>query len=71
MNPAVKCLEAKFERIIRRQKKAVRAGFVPSGPWWPGPWSIRPMIELLSVMDAGQPMRVIPSDYADSERVWL
>jgi hypothetical protein len=29
------------------------------------------MIELLSVMDAGQPMRASPHDYADPERRWL
>jgi hypothetical protein len=29
------------------------------------------MIELLPVMDAGQPMRVVPHDYADPERWWL
>jgi len=29
------------------------------------------MIELLPVMDAGQPMRVVPHDYTDPERWWL
>ena len=35
---------------------------------WHGPEHVRPMIELLSVMDAGPAMRVIPGDYDDSGR---
>jgi hypothetical protein len=71
VNPAITCLEAEFEQIISRHGKALGAGFTPSGRWWHGPSSIRPMIELLSVMDAGQPMRIISTDYADPERVCL
>jgi hypothetical protein len=68
VNPAVTCLEAEFERAVSRHGKALSAGFAPGGRWWRGSSSIRPMIELLSVMDAGQPMRIIPSDYEDPER---
>lgn len=71
MNPAVTCLEDRFEEIVSRHGKTLGAGFAPGGRWWHGSSSIRPMIELLSVMDAGQPMRVIPQDYADPERWWL
>jgi hypothetical protein len=71
VNPAVTCLETKFEQIISRHGKALSAGYAPGGRWWRGPWTIRPMIELLPVMDAGQPMRVVPHDYADPERWWL
>jgi hypothetical protein len=71
VNPAVTCLEAEFEKIISRHGKALGAGFAPGGPGWHGSSSIRPMIELLSVMDAGQPMRVSLHDYADPERRWL
>jgi hypothetical protein len=68
VNPAVTCLQAKFEQIISRHGKVLRAGFAPGGPWWRGPSDIRPMIEFLSVMDAGQPMRVSVHDYADPEQ---
>jgi hypothetical protein len=71
VNLVIECLEAKFERIVSRHGNALDAGYTPSARWWRGPWTIRPMIEFVSVMDAGQPMRVIPSDYADPERVCL
>ncbi len=70
MNAAIKCLEAKFEWNISRHGNAIRAGFVPDGRWH-GPSALRPMIELLSVMDAGQPMRIIPSDYDHPGQVCL
>jgi hypothetical protein len=31
----------------------------------------RPMIEFLSVMDAGEPMATRPADYKDDQRWWL
>jgi hypothetical protein len=71
VNPAVTCLQAEFEQIISHHGNALGAGYAPGGRWWHGPSEIRPMIELLSVMDAGQPMRVTRSDYADPERRWL
>jgi hypothetical protein len=71
VNPAITCLQAGFEQIVSRHGKALGAGFAPGNRWWRGPSEIRPIIEFLSVMDAGQPMRVTRSDYADSERRWL
>jgi len=71
VNPAVTCLQAEFEQIISRHGKALRTGLAPGGRWWRGPSEIRPMIELLSVMHAGQAMRVSRCDYADPERWWL
>jgi hypothetical protein len=71
VNPAFMCLQADFEQIISCHGKALGTGFAPGGPGWRGPSEIRPMIELLSVMDAGQSMRVTRSDYADPERRWL
>ena len=35
---------------------------------WHGPEHVRPMIEFLSVMDAGSSMRVILRDYDDPGR---
>ncbi len=43
-------------------------GLEPEGR---GPAVIRPMIQLRSIMDAGTPMTVTASDYADPERWWL
>jgi hypothetical protein len=37
----------------------------------PGTSVIKPMIQLRSIMDAGQPMTVTSADYADPERWWL
>jgi hypothetical protein len=37
----------------------------------PGPVSINPMIELRSVMDAGEPMTITQADYQDPGRWWL
>ena len=37
----------------------------------PGTSVIKPMIQLRSVMDAGQPMTVTSADYADPQRWWL
>jgi hypothetical protein len=71
MTAAIEYLEAHFEQTVSRHGRALSAGFTPGGRWWHGSESIRPMIELLSVMDAGQPMRIIPGDYTDPERVCL
>ena len=43
----------------------------PATEKWHGPAHVRPMIELLSVMDAGASMRVAPCDYDDPDRWWL
>ena len=45
----------------------------PDEPEWPvgGHVHVQPMFALKSVMDAGQPMRVTPSDYSDPARRWL
>jgi hypothetical protein len=37
----------------------------------PGPLAISPMIELRSVMDAGEPMTTTQADYKDPDRWWL
>jgi len=39
--------------------------------WFAGPSVIRPMIQLISLMDAGAPMRVRQADYNDPGRWWL
>jgi len=57
---AVEWLEAAFESEIR-----IRPDLRP------GPACIRPMLELLSVMDTGEPMDTGPADYLDPERRWL
>jgi hypothetical protein len=36
-----------------------------------GPAVIKPMVQFRSVMDAGKPMTVTASDYADPQRWWL
>jgi hypothetical protein len=69
MTPAIQWLQAHFERAIEHHEGAFR--YAPAYRHWHGPSEIRPLIEFLSVMDAGKPMRVIPSDYADPERVCL
>ena len=67
--PALDWLDARFEEIMLRYEGdfADAAGHRKR---WHGPEHVRPMIELLSVMDAGAPMRVIPRDYDDPGR-WL
>jgi hypothetical protein len=66
-NPVLDWLDARFEEIMERHAGDFRhaAGHRRK---WHGPEHARPMIELLSVMDAGQSMRVIPCDYDDPDR---
>ena len=67
--PALDWLDAHFERATERHAGDYR--YAPGHRKWHGPEHVRPMIELLSVMDAGPSMRVIPADYHDPERWWL
>jgi hypothetical protein len=68
-NPATDWLDAQFEQLT--EGHAGRYRYAPGHQKWRGPAEIRPMIELLSVMDAGQPMRIIPRDYDDPARLLL
>ena len=65
-NPAIDWLHAQFEHIAQRHDGDFR--HAPAHRKWHGPSDVRPMIEFLSVMDAGPSMRVIPSDYDDPGR---
>ena len=67
--PAADCLQARFDQVIETHRRGF--GFVRHDPQWHGPSAVRPMIEFLSVMDAGEPMSVTPADYHDPERWWL
>jgi hypothetical protein len=67
--PALQWLDAHFEQIAELHTGDFR--YAPGHRKWRGPEHVRPMIELLSVMDAGPAMRVIPADYDDPERWWL
>jgi hypothetical protein len=69
MTTAIQYLGAHFEQVTKRHADGFR--YTPAYRQWPGPSDIRPMIEFLWVMDAGKPMRIIPSDYTDPERVYL
>jgi hypothetical protein len=63
--PALDWLDAQFEQAAQRHAGDFR--YAPGHRKWHGPEHVRPMIELLSVMDAGPCMRVIPADYDDPE----
>jgi hypothetical protein len=65
-NPATDWLDAQFEQVAQRH--AADVGCAPAHRKWHGPDNVRPMIEFLSVMDAGPSMRVIPGDYDDPGR---
>jgi hypothetical protein len=67
--PALDWLNARFDDITERYAGDFRyaAGHRKK---WHGPEHVRPMIEFLSVMDAGPSMRVIRCDYDDPDR-WL
>ena len=67
--PAIEWLEAHFDQIAARHAGDFR--YAPGHRKWRGPDQVRPMIEFLSVMDAGTRMRVIPHDYDDPGRWWL
>ena len=65
--PAIDWLNARFEEITQRYAGDFR--YAPGHrKKWHGPEHVRPIIELLSVMDAGPSMRVIPRDYDDPDR---
>jgi hypothetical protein len=68
--PAIEWLDAQFNQVAERFAGDFRyaAGHRKK---WHGPEHVRPMIEFLSVMDAGTPMRTTPSDYHDPLRWWL
>jgi hypothetical protein len=68
-NPATDWLEDQFEQIVKRYRGSFRQA--PDHRKWTGPAEIRPMIEFLSVMDAGRPMHVTSRDYDDSDRLLL
>jgi hypothetical protein len=65
-NPALDWLQAQFEQIAQRHDGDFHSA--PGHRKWHGPADVRPMIEFLSVMDAGPSMRVIPRDYDDPGR---
>jgi hypothetical protein len=69
MTAAIQYLEAHFEQAVKRHAGGFR--YAPAYRQWRGPSEVRPMIEFLSVMDAGKPMRIVPSDYADPGWVCL
>jgi hypothetical protein len=61
---AVKWLEADFDWTRRHWLKMRLEDRL-------GVANVRAMAELLSVMDAGEPMRICRADYTDRERWWL
>jgi hypothetical protein len=69
-SPALDWLDTQFQETMARYAGDFRhaAGHRKK---WHGPAHVRPMIELLSVMDAGASMRVAPCDYDDPDRCWL
>jgi hypothetical protein len=67
--PAVTWLEGQFEHTITRRPWISRSR--QSSQPWHGPWAIRPMIELLSIMQTGEQMTIRPADYRDLDRWWL
>ena len=68
-NPAIDWLDAQFEQLTEGRTGRFRCA--PGHRKWRGPDQIRPMIEFLSVMDAGRPMRVTARDYDDPGRLLL
>jgi hypothetical protein len=67
--PATEWLDADFEQVAERFAGDFR--YAAGQRKWHGPEHVRPMIEFLSVMDAGTPMRTVPGDYHDPDRWWL
>lgn len=66
MNQAAKWLEADF-----RSKQDTWFDEYTDEGFWNGPYVVRPIFQLLSVMDAGTPMTIRHIDYLDPERVWF
>jgi len=67
--PATEWLDGEFERTAQPRRQDFHDPL--SGQPWPGPAVIRSMIQLISVMDTGEPMAVRQVDYKDSQRWWL
>jgi hypothetical protein len=68
--PALDWLDTRFGEIMDRYKGDFRYA-VGHRKRWHGPEHVRPMIEFLSVMDAGASMRVTACDYNDPDRLPL
>jgi hypothetical protein len=68
-NPATDWLDTKFHQ--HTQGRTGRYRYAPGHSKWRGPAEIRPMIEFLSVLDGGQPMRVTARDYDDPGQRFL
>jgi hypothetical protein len=64
--PALDWLDARFEQIMDRHNGDFRYAAGHRKKWY-GPEHVRPMIEFLSVMDAGASMRVTARDYDDPD----
>ena len=68
-NPVIEWLEGEFERTAEPRMQDFHDPL--SGQPWHGPAVIRSMIQLISVMDTGEPMAVRQADYKDPQRWWL
>jgi hypothetical protein len=64
--PAIDWLDTRFEEIMDRHHGDFRHAAGHRNKWH-GPEHVRPMIEFLSVMDAGASMRVTARDYDDPD----
>jgi hypothetical protein len=64
--PALDWLDTRFEQIMDRHNGDFRHAAGHRNKWH-GPEHVRPMIEFLSVMDAGASMRVTARDYDDPD----
>ena len=67
--PAIEWLEGEFERTTQLRMPDYHDPL--SGQPWHGPAVIRSVIQLISVMDPGEPMNIRQADYADPDRWWL
>ena len=68
--PALEWLQAEFEQVTRNRRWKSPDRHCDQY-WHGGPSAIRPMIQLLPITDAGEPMTVTYADYANPERWWL
>ena len=66
--PAIDWLNTDFEDGLQRYQRKLAEG---TGPHWCGPVVIRPMIQLRSLLERCDPMRVSYADYYDPARWWL
>jgi hypothetical protein len=67
--PATDWLEDEFERTAQPRRHDFHDPL--SGQPRHGPTVVRYMIQLISVLDTGEPMHVTQADYADPDRRWL